>query len=71
MLRDEDQPLSFTDCASFACMKHLGIREPATTDTFRLPDSSRSLAPSSTLFMKKLPTKIHDGSRELGSIKTG
>lgn len=32
MLRYEDQPFSFTNCTSFACMKHLGIREAATTD---------------------------------------
>jgi predicted nucleic acid-binding protein len=32
MLRYEDQAFSFTDCTSFACMKHLGIREAATTD---------------------------------------
>ena len=32
MLRYEDQSFSFTDCTSFACMKHLGIREAATTD---------------------------------------
>ena len=32
MLRSEDQAFSFTDCTSFACMKHLGIREAATTD---------------------------------------
>lgn len=32
MLRYEDQPFSFTDCTSFACLKRLGIREAATTD---------------------------------------
>ena len=32
MLRYEDQSFSFTDCTSFACMKHLGIHEAATTD---------------------------------------
>lgn len=32
MLRYEDQPFSFTDCASFACMKRLGIRKAASTD---------------------------------------
>lgn len=32
MLRHEDQPLSFTDCTSFACMRKLGLREVASTD---------------------------------------
>lgn len=32
MLRYEDQPFSFTDCTSFACMKTLAIREAASTD---------------------------------------
>ena len=30
MLRYEDQPFSFTECTSSACMKRLGIREAAT-----------------------------------------
>ena len=32
MVRYEDQPLSFTDCTSFACMKTLAICEAASTD---------------------------------------
>jgi predicted nucleic acid-binding protein len=32
MLQYEDQPFSFTDCTSFACMKSLGITQAATTD---------------------------------------
>ena len=32
LLRYEDQPFSFTDCTSFACMKKFGIREAASTD---------------------------------------
>ncbi len=32
LLRYEDQPFSFTDGTSFACMQLLGIREAATTD---------------------------------------
>ena len=32
MVRYEDQPFSFTDCTSFACMKNLGITQAASTD---------------------------------------
>ena len=32
MLQYEDQPFSFTDCTSFACMKSLGITQAATAD---------------------------------------
>ena len=32
LLRYEDQPFSFTDCTSFACMRNLGISEAASTD---------------------------------------
>lgn len=32
MLGHEDQPFSFTDCTSFACMRHLGAHEAASTD---------------------------------------
>ena len=32
MLRYEDQPFSFTDCTSFACMRALGIHKAASTD---------------------------------------
>jgi predicted nucleic acid-binding protein len=32
MVRYEDQPFSFTDCTSFACMQSLGITRAASTD---------------------------------------